>query len=142
MSGETSEGSGEWLALAVHPREERAALYRGPHEFSYPITFDGVLGDDLEVDSEIRRIWFETFGWHWVIAEAGTEEGDVVMQTVDALRNGVDLKQAFGRGLVEFAGGSCSHCGVELSAEGSDKPLGLTCPECGHPVNDPKVDNA
>lgn len=137
-----SEGSDDHLALAVLPRTERAALYRGPEEFSYPITFEGVVGDDLEVDSDLRRMWFEMYGWHWVIAEAGSDEGAVIEQTVEDLRNGVDFLVAFKDGLVDLGGAVCNHCGNAFEAEGSGGKLGPTCPECGHPADDPKLHSA
>lgn len=97
-----SEGSDEYLALAVHPRERRVALHRGPDEFSYPIVFEGVVGDDLEVDGEFRRMWYTSFGWEWVVAEADSEAGGVIEQTVADLRNGEEFRAAFEAGLAEL----------------------------------------
>lgn len=134
-----TEGSDDWYCLAVHPREERVALYEGPQSFEYPITFDGILGDGLEVDSEIRRMWFEMFGWHWVIAEVGTDEADVIEQTVSDLRDGVNLLEAFKDGATDLGAVRCNHCDNLIPTEGTDGTMGPTCPDCGHPANDPKV---
>lgn len=138
MASEPSDDT-PMYALAVHPSTERVALYEGPHSFSYPITFDGILGDDLEVDSEFRRTWFEMYGWRWVIARQDSEEGGVIEETVEELRDGVEILDAFRNGLVDLGGSVCNYCDNAFAAEGSGGTLGPTCPECGHPANDPKV---
>lgn len=128
------------VALAVHPREKRAAVYRGTNAIEFPVTFEGIRGDDLEVDSLLRQKWFGMFGWEWVVAEQGTPEGSAVEQTVDDLRDGAAFREAFADGLVDLGGAVCNHCDHAFTPEGSaGGKLGPTCPECGHPADDPKA---
>lgn len=138
MASEPSDDA-EMIVLAVHPRSERVALHEGPYSFSYPIVFEGVRGDDLEVDSEVRRMWFEMYGWDWIVAERDSEDGRDLLQTVEDLRNGMDLIEAFRYGVERLGGVVCNNCDHTFEAEGSGGKLGPTCPECGHPANDPKL---